>query len=238
MAFWAAPAGAAIAVGVFVVIVALRSPVPDHRPGSAGDATFTFPSPAWGTASIHVSSGWSFADSWATNVAAVGGALGSAVGASGGLGGLVAASGQGVFTTMSLLFGGAAALAPLVFAAFACKPEVAEAADLTDQVLGSVGGLYGAASASLFGLVGELCLSAVIAWGSDGSLPEQVLISLALAVAAFVVAVYAARTLHALATFDPAAGAAKARAEPGRGLVALTRPRSLLNGRRVFSGTI
>jgi hypothetical protein len=237
MSFWVPPIVGAIAAMMFVVFVGVASPIEIPATADTPARKAQFCSAAWLSAPIHVTSSWNYSDSWATNVGAVGGALGGIVGAAGALTNLVSSGDQGVFTGISLLFGGAAVLAPVAFAAFSRNPDITAPDGQSSNVLGSVGGLFIAAATTLFAVAGELSMMGLLSWNSTGSTAERVLVLGAIGIGAVVVGVYAARTLHNLATFNPAppvpltsGGASATAVAPSA--------RSLLQGMHAVSGTL
>jgi hypothetical protein len=155
----------------------------------------------WIVSDVDAGTAWSASDSWATNTAAVGAVLGSVTSAlSGGFKTIVSTQ-QGVsITILFILFGGAAALAPVTYGALARKPG-----PTPSKVLGTAGGLVLAGAFTVFAVVGDLATVGLLVWQLDGGSTGDWLILAALGAAAFTVSLYSVRTLASCGTYkaDP-----------------------------------
>lgn len=237
MQVWIASVVSVVVVAAFLVVVAWRSAAvltTSTAPAAQQDSV-RFPARAWFTCAVHVDSSWDLTDSWLSNAAAFGGAVGGLLTAAGGLA-QYAGTSQGIVATTSLLFSAAALVAPVTFGAFGKNPDTPGPQGLKSAVVGSVGGLFAGAACTLFALFGELCLIGLVAVDSAGSGPDKAVIVIGLAIGAMLAAIYSARTLHSLVTYLPPAKSAadKDRAEDG----AVRGAPSLLKGRHNVSGTL
>jgi hypothetical protein len=180
----------------------------------------------WLKGSVYAGSAWTAKDSWVTNIGAVGAILG-AVASNAALKSVViqAAAGADV-TILFIVFGGAAAVAPVVYGATA-KVE----SQGTDGATGSVWGLLLAGAASLFAVLGEMAAMGLLAWSVSDSTVAKWAIVVGLGLGAAAVGVYSLRSLTFFATLP----APRARQQPA-GTIAPIR-QSLL-GNKTFSATL
>ncbi|HWF82081.1 MAG TPA: hypothetical protein VN695_15975 [Streptosporangiaceae bacterium] len=145
---------------------------------------------------------WSGRDSWATNISVLGGIIGTAAGASGGLQQYLPKGSTGGFVSLTLLFGGAAALAPIVYAAFAKSEGLAEGGGVV-STQGTIAGLCMAAISSLFAALGEIFLGMELARHSSTSTSGEAAFIIPLAVGAMIVCIYSFRSIKRLLTYSP-----------------------------------
>ena len=221
MQVWIPPTVAFGIVVIFLFAVAQRSPSGKIR----------FPSAKWLVRPIYVDSGWDIADSWLTNTSFFGNAASGIVVAAGGLTNVVS-SGQAIIATTIVLFSTAALGAPIVFAALSAPPPTSAAPK--SAVKGTNGGLFTAAGATLFAAWGGLAMTGLVTWSSTASGPGKGIVIAGLALTSIPIAIYAARSLNEIATFQPppppADGSAPAAGPP--------RARSLLHGTGKLSETL
>lgn len=155
---------------------------------------------AWWSGDVFTASTWSFKDSWATNITAIGGAVGVVTGSTNPLQGLAPSLPTYPFVILGLLFGGTVALAPLIYAALARDPSP----EGNNVVHGSVGGLLLSSTVTLFATFGELAAIAVFIDASTVTTGERWLLIGALSAAAFFIALYAVRSFRSLVTIAQA----------------------------------
>jgi hypothetical protein len=151
----------------------------------------------WLAHPVYTASTWSFKDSWATNVTAIGAVLGTVTGSTTFFPSASGAANPNAlsFITLFIFLGGAAGLSPLIYASLAVKPPH----NHPDFVSGTVGGLLLANTVTLFATLGELATVGMIVDVSSVTTGERILLIAALAFAAFFVIVYAIRSFWALA---------------------------------------
>lgn len=175
--YWTPVICSAVAAVLFVAVMMLRIGF-GKKVGGLGDAVATGP-------------GWSFSDSWLTNVSAVGAILTTVLAATGFLATILPGTPTGRFVGLSLLFGGCIVMAPVIYSA-AGKWEWSHH-DGSPDTLVSVGRVWGvilaagATVAGVFGELGTLLTLTITATGSDG--PKELIYAL-LAAAALIVAYY------------------------------------------------
>lgn len=151
----------------------------------------------WLTA-VPATSAWTAQDSWVTNLTAVGAAVTSIFSAT-----AIASFVKGInldgFTVMSLLFGGAAAMGPLVYGACA-----KEASSGNDGPVGSRLGVLLASLVTLFAAFGLLADLGLLVSNSIAKEPDPALVYIGLAAAAATIAIYAVRSTDAMVVTQPA----------------------------------
>ena len=162
------------------------------------------------SAPVSAGPAWSSSDSWATNISVLGGIIGTAAGATGGLQQYLPKDSTSGFVALTLLFGGAASLAPIVYAAFAKSTGIASGGGVVSTV-GTVAGLCIAAIVTLFAAQGELFLGIELARHSTTLTLGEVAFIIPLALGAIIVCVYSYRSISQLITYvppqtEPAAG--------------------------------
>jgi hypothetical protein len=176
-------AGAAAAAAV-VVIVALTA---DRRGLSLA---------AWLGSGIKAGRAWSPSDSWVTNIAGTGAVLGAVVSSLSSLATVISAASVLGVTILFVVFGGAAAFAPLLYAVTA----VGSPGAAPDKLTGRVGGFLLAGATSLMAALGETATVALLFWQVDASAVDRVVILVVLCAGGLAVAAYSIRTLLALAS--------------------------------------
>jgi len=109
---------------------------------------------------VQTGPGWSFNDSWLTNITALGAILGTVLASAGFLPDVLPGVSTGGFTGLSLLFGGLVVTAPIVYAAASKWQFAAQSpTDTSPATLVSPGRVWGvvvAAGFTLWGVFGEL----------------------------------------------------------------------------------
>lgn len=178
---WVAPA----AGGVFALAVVILAARHSH-------------SWRWSTRAMRVRSvsAWDFKDSWVTNLTALGTVLTAIFTQSSATDFLVNSPDKDGFTVMSLLFGGAAVMAPIIYGTFPpleCKGGIGDA-----PPTGSRQGLLLATMATLFATFGLLSNIGLFVSDTRSTFTEQVLIYIGLGVSAIIVALYAIRSTTAM----------------------------------------
>jgi hypothetical protein len=178
---------------------------------------------------VNAPAAWSPTDSWTTNITAIGSVLGTAAGTTSALQAYV--PNTGAFVAVSLLFGGAAVLAPVIYAALATSTGITDPGGTVSQALGTVGGLLLAAIFTLFGFFGEIFVTLDVAIHAVGGFLGPAAFWVSLGMAAFLVAIYAYRSLINMIVYAP---------EPtGEGQAAVRAPAlSRLSSSRKASATL
>jgi hypothetical protein len=168
------------------------------------------PFSSWIAGSVYAGPAWTAKDSWVTNIAAVGALLGAVITDSGGVlkSVILPTPGAGA-TLLFLIFGGAAAIAPVVYGATAKL----ESQGIT-QTAGSVWGFLLAGVASLFAVLGEMATMGLLACAISDSTDTKWAVVVALGIGAIAVGAYSVRSLMYFATLpaprpqqEPAASA-------------------------------
>jgi hypothetical protein len=181
----------------------------------------------WFNGPVYAGPAWTAKDSWVTNIAAVGAILGTVVTDSGtSLKTVILATPAAGVTILFIVFGGAAAAAPVVYGATAKL----ESQGITDTK-GSAWGLLVAGAASLFAVLGEMATLGLLVCGIASSAPPKVVIVIAICVGAVFIGAYSLRSLMYFATV-PVPRPKKAPADS-----ALTVRQSFL-GNQTFSATL
>lgn len=164
----------------------------------------------WFTGSVHAGQAWTAKDSWVTNIAAVGALLGAVITDSGGvLKSVILPTPAAGATLLFLIFGGAAAIAPVVYGATAKL----ESQGIT-QTAGSVWGFLLAGVASLLAVLGEMATMGLLVCAISDSTDTKWAVVVALGIGAIAVGAYSVRSLMYFATLpaprpqqEPAASA-------------------------------
>lgn len=191
----------------------------------------------WFTGSVFAGQAWTAKDSWVTNIAAVGGVLGTVVtSANGTLKTQLQDAAPGV-TLLFIVFGGVAVAAPVVYGATAKLQSQG-----INTTTGSVWGFLLAGAASLFAALGEVATLGLLVTSTSDSTSTQVWVVIAICLGALAVIVYSVRSLTYFAilpaphpTPEPA---------PAAGLLAQLPPppappiRQSLLGNRTISATL
>jgi hypothetical protein len=163
---------------------------------------------------VHAGAAWTPGDSWMTNTAAITGLLAvtwTAVASPGAP--LINSSANTSVGVLFLVFAGAAALAPIVYAALGV------ACDEDSPVTGRVSGFLIAAGATVFAVAGEVAAFALYVDKTAPSVPARVALWAALGLGSLVIAVYALRTMRNVLTSHldqaaPAQAQAQQRSKP------------------------
>jgi hypothetical protein len=165
---------------------------------------------SWLIGAVHAGPAWTAKDSWVTNIGAVGAVLGTVVTASNAAlkTVIIQPAAAADVTILFIVFGGAAAVAPVVYGATA-KAE----SQGTDDATGSAWGLLLAGAASLFAVLGEMATLGLLTWSIADSAVARWTIVIGLGLGAAAVGVYSLRSLTYFATLpapramnqDPAA---------------------------------
>jgi hypothetical protein len=169
---------AAVAMGLALIVVALTWVVTGCSIATLNRA-------------IPDTKAWDSKDSWLTNITAVGSVLTAVFTQSAVTHYLVTGTDQNGFVVMSVLLGGAAALGPLAFAAFAKRPadaagEIAPAGTRAGLLVGNV--------VTLFSTFGLLALAGLMASDTTATSTEKALVYVGLSLGAVVVVIYALRS--------------------------------------------
>ncbi|HEY2506843.1 MAG TPA: hypothetical protein VGI58_10015 [Streptosporangiaceae bacterium] len=155
---------------------------------------------------VHAGAAWTPSDSWVTNTAAITGLLAvtwAAVGSP--VAPLITSTANTSVGVLFLIFAGAAALAPIIYA------SLGVACDEDAPVTGRVSGFLLAGAATVFAVGGEVAAFALYVDKTAPSVPARVTLWVALGVGALFVAVYAIRTMtNALTNHLDQAGPAQA----------------------------
>jgi len=151
----------------------------------------------WATAKIFTAASWNFKDSWATSIAALGGVLGTVLGATGFFTEVLPGVSAGRFTGFSLVFGGLALLAPITYTALSRRDETLSVS------VGTVAGLLIASAVTIAAVAGQLMTLGLIVQMSDAPPFFQALCFLGLSLGGGVVVVYAVRSAAWLAKQPP-----------------------------------
>ena len=138
---------------------------------------------------IYTAAAWKFGDSWATNIAALGGILGTVLAATGFFGEVLPGVSPGRFTGFSLVFSGLALMAPIVYTVLSRQVDL----NGEKTTVGTVGGLLVASSVTVAAVGGELATLGLLVGMSDASTTFQGVCILGLTVAALIVIAYAVR---------------------------------------------
>ena len=150
----------------------------------------------WLTDAVHAGAAWSAGDSWATNVSVVGATLGLITTASTTLAPLVPDASDAAVAGLAIFFGGAAVVAPIIYAALAKSPGTDGAAG---GAVGSRLGLFLAGAVTLFAILGELAVIATLTFHLPGN-AERYALTVAVLLAAAAVCIYSVRSLQLMAT--------------------------------------
>ncbi len=180
--FWF-PIGFGFLASLVVMAIAARKiPNPEgetNRPAS------------WWKMPVYTESAYSTKDSWATNITAVGALLGTILGATGFVAEAVPWVSTGRFTGLSLLFGGAVLLAPLLYVAFGTRMDIGGW-----KTFGTRLGLLVAGLVTLTAVIGGLASLALLVVFSDAPPVEVILYFSLLLGAAVGVSIYSVRNLR------------------------------------------
>ena len=184
---------------------------------------------------VYAVAAWSLTDSWTTNITAVGSVLGVVAGASDALSAYIATTFP--FVAVSLLFGGAAVLAPVVYAALSRSWGKTDKNGEVAGSLGSVGGLLLAAMFTLFGFFGEIFVAFSLALHFTMQVGARTALWAAVVLVVLIVVVYSYRSLRwTIELPNPDAGAAdKAKVKPSADTA---RPSSRISGNGKASATL
>jgi hypothetical protein len=156
----------------------------------------------WIGSGVKAGPAWTLSDSWVTNIAAAGAVLGTVSNSLGALQSVVSSSAAVGVTVLFIVFGGAAAVAPIIYAATA-KQEAQE----LDHLVGSVWGFLLAGIASLVAVMGEIAAVALLVWQVSGSDSEKIALVILLALGSVFVAIYSTRAIVLFgAPTDPSGG--------------------------------
>lgn len=135
---------------------------------------------------------WSFSESWAANVSAVAGLLGTALAATGFVGDVLEGVSVSSFVGMNLLYGAMALTAPLAYRIFSRRSVGAG----VNEVAGTVRGFLYGATVALTAAIGQLSVLIVMAtMSSSGAVGAIGVVVSALLIGAL--CAYAARTVQA-----------------------------------------
>jgi len=163
----------------------------------------------WIGSGVSAGPAWTLSDSWVTNIGGAGAFLGAVANSLGALQSVVSSAAVVGVTILFIMFGGAAAVAPIVYAATA-KRETQE----LDELVGSVWGFLLAGAVTLVAVMGETATVALLVWRVSESGGERIVLVALLATGSVLVAAYSVRALVLFGA--PAAPAANATAGPSR----------------------
>jgi|ERR1022692_3550561 hypothetical protein len=166
----------------------------------------------WLRGAVHAGAAWSAGDSWATNVSVVGAVLGLITTASTTLAPLIPKASDASVGGLAIFFGGAAAAAPIVYAALAKRPG-ADGANA--GAVGSRLGLFLAGAATLFAILGELGIIAALTFQLPGQ-AESYAVTAAVVLAAGAVSAYSVRSLHFMAVAEHSDSKGSFLSKPGK----------------------
>jgi hypothetical protein len=187
-------------------------------------------------AEVNASDAWSPQGSWTTNITAIGAVLGTVAGTTSALQSYIPNS--GAFVAVSLVFGGAAVLAPVIYAALATSVGINDPGGEVSGALGTVGGLLVAAIFTLFGFFGELFVTLEVAIHAvSGQQGPEAFFWASIVLTALLVAIYAYRSLKDMILFPVTTEAPPAGAGPAQA-AQRSRPLSRLSSSRKASATL
>jgi hypothetical protein len=144
----------------------------------------------WIGSGVTAGPAWTLSDSWVTNIAGAGAFLGTVSDSLGALQSVVSSAAAVGVTILFIMFGGAAAVAPIVYAA-AAKQEAQELAEL----VGSVCGFLLAGAVTLVAVMGEIATVALLVWQVSDSGGERIVRVVLLTMGSVLVAAYSVRAL-------------------------------------------
>jgi hypothetical protein len=144
----------------------------------------------WIGSGVTAGPAWTLSDSWVTNIAGAGAFLGTVSNSLGALQSVVSSAAAVGVTILFIMFGGAAAVAPIVYAATA-KQEAQELAEL----VGSVWGFLLAGAVTLVAVMGEIATVALLVWQVSDSSGERIVLVVLLTMGSVLVAAYSVRAL-------------------------------------------
>lgn len=210
-AFWIPLVAGSVAALLVAIVLMVSTPIHNGaglNDGHGHQTRLTSLSPKWWTREVFTATTWSFKDSWATNVTAVGALLGVTTSSTTFLASVVPNSPltSPVFIALGIFFGGAVGLSPLVYASFAKRPDPKH----SGVVVGTVVGLLISTTITLFATFGELATVAVLVNESIATTGERWLLIAALSMSAVFVFIYALRSFRAL-TASESSGAQKSK---------------------------
>jgi aminoglycoside 6'-N-acetyltransferase len=215
ISLWVPPVAGAVAAALVMVVVAMTA---DRREMSMM---------TWLQAGVKAGRAWSPTDSWVTNIAGTGAALGAVVSSLSTFAATIGSASVLGVTILFVMFGGAAAFAPLLYAVTA----VSSPGDPTspDQITGRMWGFLLAGATSLLAVMGEIATVALLFWQVSPSAADRVVVLVVLCVGGLAVAAYSARTLIALSApaATPPAATPKDAAFGARNGVSMIGPSSL-----------
>lgn len=246
-AIWALGVAVVLAVVVFVRVTPenLSHHEPRWWPGRLfGDKPRSWLGRLLGE--VNAPDAWSPQGSWTTNITAVGAVLGTVAGTTNVLQSYIPNS--GAFVAVSLVFGGAAVLAPVIYAALATSVSITDPGGAESGALGTVGGLLLAAIFTLFGFFGEIFVTLAVAIHAVGGRPgPEAFFWASIIITASLVAIYAYRSLEDMIVYPVATAAAAAEGaapkqaapeqEPRKG-PSQPRPLSRISSKRNASATL
>lgn len=180
--FWF-PLGFGFLAGLLVIAITARK-----IPNPEGDTNLPT---SWWKVPVYTESAYNTKDSWATNITAIGALLGTILGATGFLAEAVPWVSTGRFTGLSLLFGGAVLLAPLLYVAFGTRMDIGGR-----KTFGTRFGLLLAGVVTLTAVIGGLASLAILVVFSDAPPVETILYYSLLLGAAVGVSIYSVRNLR------------------------------------------
>jgi hypothetical protein len=145
---------------------------------------------AWIRSGVNAGPAWTLSDSWVTNIAGAGAFLGTVANSLGISQSTVSSSAAAGVTILFIMFGGAAAVAPVVYAATA-KQEAQE----LSQLVGSLWGFLLAGAVTLLAVMGEIATIALLVWQVSDSGAERIVLVILLSIGSILVAAYSVRAL-------------------------------------------
>lgn len=174
---WIAPLAGAIA-GLFVAVIATL------KSGTKRRSDWRAP--------VKSTSAWDVQDSWVTNITALGGTL-TAVFSATAIASFFNTTNTDGFTVLSLFFGGATVMGPVVYGALATKPTVG-----TSSPTGTRAGAIVACFVTLFAAFGLMADIGQLVSYTVGTTAEKSLVYAAVVMAALFVGIYAVRSVDAM----------------------------------------
>ena len=145
---------------------------------------------------------WSFTQSWASNITALGAILGTVLAASGWVSQTLSEFSTTQFAGLSLFFGALVLLAPLAYSAMRREVD-AEDAPGTDFQYGSYGGLLLAALLTTWAVLGQLSTLAILLWNADLQFLAQLGLGVVLIAALCILVTYIWRSIAILVVDAP-----------------------------------
>jgi hypothetical protein len=182
---WIAPLAGGIAALFVALFAALKS-------GARHLADWRAP--------VKSASAWDVQDSWVTNITALGGTL-TAVFSATAIASFFKSTNTDGFTVLSLFFGGATVMGPVIYGALSSRPTVG-----TSSPTGTRAGAIVACFVTLFAAFGLMADIGQLVSYTIGTTVEKSLVYVAVGIAALFVGIYAVRSVDVMLNAPASAG--------------------------------